>query len=229
MVDNSGSIDDSREQENLPITRTIQNLILDPETQTKILLVHNLPKVHGRGSGWAMPGGGEDHRSEAEMWQYLSINLNSEQMNILCGVQEYSKSGINRSGTHDKKIFLSAVKEVIEESNCFALPERLLHFSSRISSLPEDKKVRVRHELYVFNSTFISGEPKPNRFETDKAGWFDLDKLPTDTYTTHFERISFGLETLGLDIIPSYDQAPTAFEFETDLNQRQIQEVAPRW
>jgi 8-oxo-dGTP pyrophosphatase MutT (NUDIX family) len=71
----------------------------------------------------------------------------------------------------------AAAREVLEESDLVAVPERL----ARVHTLPEmtyDNGDRTQYLDLVFRMRWVSGEPYPADGENTDARWFPVDALP---------------------------------------------------
>jgi 8-oxo-dGTP pyrophosphatase MutT (NUDIX family) len=167
---------------------TVQALIVRDD---RILLVHERgdeKKAHGtlhalkteKPPGWGMPGGGVDKTKEdllKQISRFLPVyKLNEEKFLAM----PYNPGvGI--------EIFLTLIKECIEETGLLVCPKRVL-FIQKISS---------DHEVIVMGAEILDGEVKKRSIEIDDCDWFPLGQLPEGIYQSHRRRISHALRKQG--------------------------------
>lgn len=174
--------------------RTVQLFVPDTPDFQKILLVHEkgdeevgIKKPNAikgnKPAGSGLPGGGID---ETQSEQYLVGRILKSLLPIY-RISETFFVRMNYNREIELMLYLTAITEGIEETGLLINPVRIL-FEEQ--NLPEHKVVMVLGQV-------IAGNVSKRSIETDGCDWFDLDKLPHDTYLSHTCRIIRSLKVLS--------------------------------
>jgi len=181
------------------LKQTVQGVILDPYWKNEILLVHEKGETGGKPPGWALPGGNmllENHRItgiyDAELVardgmkqieHYLSIFEipELEWKSVVEGIDEYL--GGTKSSKENTLVWLTIVREVLEETGILGTPKRELFVDEVFRGVEAHNVIVVNVEIG------FEGKLSKRSMETDDCRFFPMNKLPRDIYQTHFSRI----------------------------------------
>lgn len=165
---------------------TVQNIVLDKKN--RILLVHDKAKIGGKPAGWGLPGG------KIEDFRTLENLVEQVRLYGLYGDNTITPQDIDRvfydKGTtvEDPMIFLTGVKELVEESGYLGIPEQII-FIDRDGHNDE-------HEIVILKTNIIAGNLCQRSIETDDCRWFLTHSLPDNLYNSHYYRIQRSLVLL---------------------------------
>lgn len=173
-------------------TMTVQLLVTDEKD--RILLVHERgegvparrakPQIGSKPAGWGLPGGGIDEKkNEQQLLEQIMKFLTVYRIEERCFKEMPYAEEI------DLRLYLTAVKEGIEETGLLIYPVTILLEEPNSPS----------HMVVVMSGQFLAGEIQKRSIETDDCGWFNLEHLPHGIYQSHIKRILRGFKVLGRD------------------------------
>ena len=178
------------------ITSTVQLIALEED---KILLVHH-KKYSEKRVGWGLPGGGvpcEDENGDTDKSKITEMMLDSIINRFLwfykLGTpEEFAKDiGENHTDINDPNIFLTVIKEGIEETGLLFFPESIMLVD------PSPGGINL---VYVIKVRRLRGKLLKSSIETDNSCWFPTDGLPEadgspeGIYRNHLSRIERALQ-----------------------------------
>ncbi len=187
-------------------TSTVECVALDK--RGKILLVHEKSKKNklgfGKPSGWGLPGRGiESDRTfeglvrDIVTYSYFKENkVTIDDINKVFAVKRPFNPFTGEPV--DNLSFLTAIKELLEETGFLGIPALVL-FTEMLPSNPKHRIIGIYMEI-------IAGELKKKSAETDDCRWFYPTALPKvegnrelSLYRSHESRIATALSVLGRD------------------------------
>jgi 8-oxo-dGTP pyrophosphatase MutT (NUDIX family) len=168
------------------------------EREGKLLLVFNRREPRGKPAGWGLPGGGilpEEIRNITE----LDLSFDKLAQDALSNIRGLMpKSGVSladlnsiinaRPDSHlmnwlndqlSLLIFLTAIREGIEETGLLLLPERIVW----------EGAVSMDHKVVIVKASVVAGRIVPGKAEIDDCDWFERGNLPEQFYLSHRKRL----------------------------------------
>jgi 8-oxo-dGTP pyrophosphatase MutT (NUDIX family) len=179
----------------LGLNKTVKVVIFH---QGKVLLVHELGKSNRKPPGWGLPGGGifpdptakfdSVSRLREEIISEIRERLNKAKIDLS---KEVPDTEMDRGNDFEDIVYLTAIKEVLEETHVFAMPRRIMFTYPKGDSGYEN--------VYV-NSVYIDGAIAKNTSETDDCDFFLPGNLPEGLYLSHATAIErAAVEMLGIN------------------------------
>jgi 8-oxo-dGTP pyrophosphatase MutT (NUDIX family) len=209
--------------EKFDLDQTVQTIVLDDYRQDEILMVYELGDPGGKPAGWALGPGGKtlmEHQIKVE--KYLpgrsfigdlkivrddtirQIDFFLSQFGIDKADWETVKNhsgdyigGNGNSDLEDGLIFLTAVREGLEEAGLLLDPQREV-YCDIVTRNGKSHKVRV------LNSEVQSGNICRDSPEIGDCMWFPLNKLPRNTYPSHVTRLQIAIPKLVDNRVVAY-------------------------